>query len=328
MADAIKVKSVKKYYGKVKALDGVSLRVKKGSIYALLGPNGAGKTTLIKAMTTLIKADSGDVIVGGIDASKSPKNIRPLIGLAGQFASVDGFLTGRENIEMVGRLYHLDRKTTKQRADDLLKEFRLTEAANAQVKTYSGGMKRRLDLGASLVGRPSILFLDEPTTGLDPRTRLELWEVIRELSDSGTTILLTTQYLEEADELADYIGVIDHGKLIAEGTSDELKNKLGGDVVEFSLDTDKQCEKALKAVSKVAKKEPTCNKQDKLITVPVVDGAKSLLRIAKALDEAKLEPNEISLHRPSLDDVFLTLTGEKTTSEEASANKKGKGVAK
>jgi len=313
---AIQVKDIKKYYGEVKALDGVSLKVKEGSIYGLLGPNGAGKTTVIKAMATLLRVDSGDVTVGGVDASKHPEQVRQLIGLAGQFASVDEFQTGRENMEMVARLYHLDHKTAKSRTIELLEKFRLTEAAEAQVKTYSGGMRRRLDLGASLVGRPSILFLDEPTTGLDPRTRLELWDVIRELAASGTTILLTTQYLEEADELADFIGVIDHGKLIAEGTSDQLKDKLGGDVVEFTLASEKLCQKALKAVEKVAKKKLSFDKQNKSISVPVDGGSKSMLKIAKALDDAGLEPLEISLHRPSLDDVFLKLTGQKTGSGE------------
>jgi len=324
LSDAVKISSVKKYYGDVKALDGVSLSVKEGSVYALLGPNGAGKTTLIKAMATLLRVDSGDVLVGGVDASKHPAQIRSMIGLTGQFASVDEFLTGRENMEMVGRLYHLDSETAKVRTRELLKKFRLTDAADAQVKTYSGGMRRRLDLGASLIGEPAMLFLDEPTTGLDPRTRLELWDIIRELTAGGTTILLTTQYLDEADELADLIGVIDHGKLIAEGTSNELKNKLGGDVVEFSLSSDSQCKKALEAVRKVAKKSPTYNKQDKTISVPVVDGSKSLLRIAKALDDSKLEPIEISLHRPSLDDVFLTLTGQKTEIDEKPKSRRGK----
>ena len=319
---AIEVRNVKKHFGDVKAVDGVSLQVEEGTIYGLLGPNGAGKTTLVRTMATLLRPDHGSVVVNGVNTSESPENVRPMIGLAGQFASVDEFQTGRENLEMVGRLYHMKKKVAQKRAATILKGLTLTEAADRTVKTYSGGMRRRLDLGASLVGSPKILFLDEPTTGLDPRTRLDLWNIIRGLVSNGTTILLTTQYLEEADELADKIGVIDQGKLIAEGTADQLKNKLGADVVEFTLADEKQKDLALKAVNAVAKKRPTYDEDHRRIRVPVVEGSKSMLRIARALDQVKISPSEISLHRPSLDDVFLSLTGDKAKSEEQKPQKK------
>lgn len=322
---AIEVKKVKKHFGDVKAVDGVSLKVEEGTIYGLLGPNGAGKTTLVRTMATLLQPDSGSVLVNGVDTSIHPERVRPMIGLAGQFASVDEFQTGRENLEMVGRLYHLKKKVARKRAETILKGLTLTDAADKTVKTYSGGMRRRLDLGASLVGHPQILFLDEPTTGLDPRTRLDLWNTIRGLVAQGTTILLTTQYLEEADELANKIGVIDQGKLIAEGTADQLKNKLGADVVEFTLKDDKLKEVALKAVRSVAKKRPTYEPEHRRVRVPVVNGSKSMLRIAKALDEARIQPVEISLHRPSLDDVFLSITGKKTKSDDEEPPKKKRG---
>ena len=323
MSKIIEVNNVVKTFGKVRALDGVSLHVKEGKVYGLLGPNGAGKTTLVRHMATLLTADSGSVIVNGIDVARHPDRIRSQIALAGQYASVDEFLTGRENIQMVGRLYHVPMKEVRQRTSQILKRMRLEDAADRQVKTYSGGMRRRLDLGASLIGEPKILYLDEPTTGLDPRTRLDLWETIRELVDNGTTIVLTTQYLEEADELADFIGVIDRGKLIAEGTAEELKNRLGGDVVEFKLSSESQKDAALKAVRSVAKKKPVYREEHQVISVPVVEGSKSLLRLAKALNDAKIEPAEISLHRPSLDDVFLALTGSKSSKKNSPKAKKG-----
>lgn len=313
MAAIIKVDKVKKYYGDVKALDGVSIGIEEGKIYGLLGPNGAGKTTLISAMSTLLEPDSGSIVIDEVDVVKHPDQIRPLIGLAGQGASVDEFLTGRENLEMIARLYHLDRNTSKKRSTEVLERLNLTDAADRQVKTYSGGMRRRLDLGASLVARPKILFLDEPTTGLDPRTRIELWDIIRELVKANTTILLTTQYLEEADTLADKIGVIDNGKLIAEGTSDSLKNKLGGDVVELKLPRDLDFNLALDALKGVAKNEPIYIKETNSIKVPVSEGSKSFLKIVRALDDGSIEPTEMSLHRPSLDEVFLKLTDKKKT---------------
>ncbi len=309
---AFEVEDVAKHFGSVKALDGVTLRAETGKIFGLLGPNGAGKTTLVRILSTLMETSSGSARVLGVDAMANPEKVRKLIGLAGQFAAVDEFLTGRENIYMIGRLYHLPMREVKKRAAELLDQLNLTEAADRPVRTYSGGMRRRLDLGASLVGRPKVLFLDEPTTGLDPRTRLDLWAIMRELVAEGTSILLTTQYLEEADELADKIAVIDHGKVIAEGTSDQLKSRLGDDVIEFQLSELKDKDKALVAVSKLASKSPTFEEDTLSVTVPVKEGSKALAGVVRALDNAKISPASLSLHRPSLDDVFLTLTGKKT----------------
>lgn len=316
---AFEAKNVKKYYdgGGVKALDGVTLKAEEGKVFGLLGPNGAGKTTLVRMLSTLLMPTEGTVKVHGIDVNADPQKVREIIGLAGQYAAVDEFLTGRENIIMAGRLYHLSKKIAAERAQTILERLNLTEAADRPVKTYSGGMRRRLDLGASLVGQPKILFLDEPTTGLDPRTRLDLWNIIRDLVADGTTILLTTQYLEEADELADHIAVIDRGKVIAEGTSDELKSRLGGDVVEFVLATKEDTVKAVAAVKGYAKKTPTIDEDGVTVTVPVKDGSRSLLKIVEALNGVKVVPVSLSLHRPSLDDVFLALTGKKAEAEEA-----------
>lgn len=316
---AFEAKNVKKYYdnGAVKALDGVSLKAEEGKVFGLLGPNGAGKTTLVRMLSTLLMPTDGTVKVHGIDVNTDPQKVREIIGLAGQYAAVDEFLTGRENIIMAGRLYHLSKKVASERAQTILEKLNLTEAADRPVKTYSGGMRRRLDLGASLVGQPKILFLDEPTTGLDPRTRLDLWNIIRDLVADGTTILLTTQYLEEADELADHIAVIDRGKVIAEGTSDQLKSRLGGDVVEFVLATKEDTVKAVAAVKGLAKKTPTIDEDGVTVTVPVKDGSRSLLKIVESLNGVKVVPVSLSLHRPSLDDVFLALTGKKTEVEEA-----------
>ncbi len=306
---AFEAKNISKTFGgEVKALQNVTLSAEEGTIFGLLGPNGAGKTTLVRMLATLLEPDKGSLQVLGNDVVEHPDRVREIIGLAGQYAAVDEFLTGRENLYMVGRLYHLSHKEAKKRAQEILKDLNLNDAANRQVKTYSGGMRRRLDLGASLVANPKILFLDEPTTGLDPRTRLDLWETIRGLVKQGTSILLTTQYLEEADELADMIAVIDHGKVIAEGTSDQLKARLGGDVVEFEV-SEGQVENAIKAVKGLSSKKPTT--EGTTITVPVKEGSKSLLEIVRALDSANVAPEGISLHRPSLDDVFLTLTGER-----------------
>lgn len=314
MSLAFEVTNLAKYYDKVKALDGVTLEAKEGDIFALLGPNGAGKTTLVRALSTLLEPTKGTAKVLGIDVVKDPQRVREVIGLAGQFAAIDEYLTGEENLHMVGRLYHLSGKETKKRTAELLERLNLADAAKRQARTYSGGMRRRLDLGASLVGEPKILFLDEPTTGLDPRTRLDLWEIIRDLVDKGTSILLTTQYLEEADELADKIAVIDRGKVIAEGTSAQLKAKLGGDVIEFELDADSDKDKALAAIKDIAKKTPTYDEANRTVTVPVgSDGSKSLAAVVRALDNVRLAPHSLSLHQPSLDDVFLTLTGEKAS---------------
>lgn len=305
---AFEVKNVRKYFGDVKALDGVSLAAEQGQIYGLLGPNGAGKTTLVRMLSTLMAPDEGEIKVLGRDVVRHPHQVRTTIGLAGQYAAVDEFMTGRENLYTVGRLYHLSAKEAKERANEILERLSLIEAADRPVRTYSGGMRRRLDLGASLVGKPQMLFLDEPTTGLDPRTRLELWDIIRDLVSGGTSILLTTQYLEEADELADHIAVIDHGKVIIQGTSDQLKSHLGGDVIDFEVARGKE-QQAMDAVRKLGTKAPHMEADH--IILPIKDGSKKLVEVIRALDASKIHLESIALHRPSLDDVFLAVTGKK-----------------
>jgi ABC-2 type transport system ATP-binding protein len=315
MKIAFEATDVYKHFGDVKALDGVSLRAEHGKIFGLLGPNGAGKTTLVRMLSTLLTPDKGTIKVLGKDAVESPGAVREVIGLAGQYAAVDDFMTGRENLYMVGRLYHLNKQAAKDRAQEILERLSLLDASERPVRTYSGGMRRRLDVGASLVGQPKILFLDEPTTGLDPRTRLELWDIIRDLVKGGTSILLTTQYLEEADELADHIAVIDRGKVIIQGTSDQLKSHLGGDVIDFEVSQNKQ-EAAINVVRKLGTKDP--HVEGSHVILPIKDGSKKLVEVVRALDKAKIHPESIALHRPSLDDVFLAVTGQKTSSEEPS----------
>ncbi len=328
MADFFDVRGVSKQFDDVKALNGVTLKAAEGTVFALLGPNGAGKTTLIRILSTLLVPDKGSVKVLGIDALSEPQAVRETIGLAGQSAAVDEYLTGYENIYMTGRLYHLPKAEAKKRTQELLNRLNIAKAANRQVRTYSGGMRRRLDLGASLVGRPKVLFLDEPTTGLDPRTRLDLWEIIRELIREGTSILLTTQYLEEADELADRIAVMNLGKIIAEGTSDKLKSQLGGDVVEVEIASSQDKAKALAAIHKVAKDSPTIDSNGTRFTIPVHNGTKGLLGAVQALNETRVEVTSVALHRPSLDDVFLKLTGEHTPASKIKPNKKRRGGQK
>lgn len=314
--------------GTIKALDNISLSFEKGIIYGLLGPNGAGKTTLIRVLTTLLRPDSGSATVAGTDVLANPKATREKIGLAGQYAAVDAYQTGRENLIMVGRLYNLSKAEAKRRADDVLERIALTEAANRQAKTYSGGMRRRLDLAASIVGRPEVLFLDEPTTGIDPRSRLGLWELIQDLVRDGTTLLLTTQYLEEADRLADKIGVIDHGKLIAEGTSDELKTQVGGDVIEIK--SHHGLERVAEALAPGSEDAPVVDHRRDTVTVAAPRAAASLLDAVRRLDDAGIEVHDVALRRPTLDDVFLTLTGHVAEAEPASekpqkkAQKKGR----
>jgi len=313
--NAVETQDIVKTFGDVVALDGVSLSFDEGIVYGLLGPNGAGKTTLIRVLTTLLKPDSGSALVAGTDVIGDPVGVRHKIGLAGQFAAVDEFLTGRENVEMVGQLYNLSKSEAARRAEDVLERINLIEAADRPVRTYSGGMRRRLDLAASMVGRPQVLFLDEPTTGIDPGSRLDLWDFIEELVEGGTTLLLTTQYLDEADRLADRIGVIDHGRLIDEGTSDELKDRFGGNVVEVHVaDDDKEA--ATGALAGVAGGELRTERQ--AILIPAVEGPRTLTAAVRALDEAGIEPRDIGLRRPTLDDVFLKLTGH-TTKEAATA---------
>ncbi len=306
----IKIKNVSKNFGKVKALDKLSLEIEGGTVHSLLGPNGAGKTTLIRILATLLMPDSGTIEIAGLDVVNQGKEIRKFIGLAGQFAAVDDFLTGRETLEMVGALYHMPKQDAKKRAKELLDQFSLTDAADRPAKTYSGGMRRRLDLAASLVFRPKVIFLDEPTTGLDPRTRLELWDVIRSLARDGSTVLLTTQYLEEADALANTITVIDKGRVAVQGTAAELKNSLGADVVEVRLPA-KHRAKGLAILKEIDAENVKEDDVTGALRLPAKEGNKTLLKVANALGQASIEPEEISLHRPSLDDVFLAVTGHK-----------------
>ena len=307
---AIEVKNVTKRFGHLTALDDVSLLARRGKVTGLLGPNGAGKTTLIRAMTTLHDIQSGSIIVDGVDVLRHPNEARKRIGLAGQFAAVDDFLTGRETLMMVARLYGIPRKKSAVLANDLLEKLGLTDAADRQAKTYSGGMRRRLDLGASLVATPRVLFLDEPTTGLDPRTRLQLWAVIRDLVAQGVTIVLTTQYLEEADALCDYIYVIDKGRMIIQGTAGELKDSLGKDVIELKT-ANKYLEKTQQLLEK-ANFDPEIDELTGKITVHTSEGSDDLLLIAELLKKHGIRSEEFSLHRPTLDDVFLTVTDEGT----------------
>jgi ABC-2 type transport system ATP-binding protein len=292
--------------GEVKALDNLSLDVEEGTVLGVLGPNGAGKTTTVRILATLLKPDSGIATVAGIDVAKHPDKVRELIGLSGQYAAVDETLTGWDNLVMFGRLYHLGKSASIKRADELLERFSLTDSARRPIKTYSGGMRRRLDLAASLIVQPKVLFLDEPTTGLDPRGRQEMWGVIQELVKGGVTLLLTTQYLEEADQLADEIAVIDHGKVIARGTSDALKKQVGGERLEITVDNT-DIHKTQEIVSRISSN--AIHTDVRTISAPVSTGSLALMEALRALDEAKIHPLDIALKRPSLDDVFLSLTG-------------------
>jgi ABC-2 type transport system ATP-binding protein len=307
MSDMITARGLVKRYGDVTALAGLDLTVPQGTVLGLLGPNGAGKTTAVRILSTLLDPDAGEATVAGIDLRRNPGKVREQIGLSGQSAAVDEYLSGVENLEMVGQLYGMRRRDAKQRATELLAEFSLTEAGNRPVKTYSGGMRRRLDLAAALVARPPVLFLDEPTTGLDPRSRTDLWDVIRDLVSGGTTLLLTTQYLEEADRLADEIVVIDHGAIIAQGTADQLKDQVGGERVELTLADVSQVDPARAVLSLVAVGEVVVD--GRTLTTQVSGGTESLRAALRGLEEAAVEVTEFGLRRPTLDDVFLTLTG-------------------
>jgi ABC-2 type transport system ATP-binding protein len=327
MADsefAIVADDLRKSYGKNDVLKGVNLEIKRGTMLALLGPNGAGKTTTVRILSTLMPADSGTVTIEGYDVAKQADDVRGVIGLTGQYAAVDELLTGRENLLMMGRLYHLSRDTCKQRAEQLLEQFDLVDAANRPVKTYSGGMRRRLDLAVSLIATPPIIFLDEPTTGLDPRSRLAMWDVIKKLKQDGATILLTTQYLEEADLLADKIAVIDGGKVIAEGTADELKQKVGKERLEMTLAKAGDLARASKVIDGEA---IAIDEERRSVSVAIDGGAKHVRELLDSLEKADISVEALSLHKPTLDDVFLSLTGKQVTKEtdeaELATGKKG-----
>ena len=298
-----------KRYKDVVALDGLDLQVPEGKILGLLGPNGAGKTTAVRVLTTLLEADGGTARVAGIDVRTDPEGVRKVIGLSGQYAAVDEHLTGYENLDMVGRLYRLGRRASRKRAHELLAQFDLMDAAARPVKTYSGGMRRRLDLAAALVAEPRVLFLDEPTTGLDPRSRTTMWEVIRELVRGGTTLLLTTQYLEEADRLADDIVVIDRGRAIARGRADELKAQVGGERVELVVASPHDLSPARAVLAGLAAGEVLVDEHTRRLTAPVTGGARSLMTALRRLDDQRIALLDVGLRRPTLDDVFLTLTG-------------------
>lgn len=307
---AIEAKGITKSFGNLQVLKGINLQVKRGTILALLGPNGAGKTTTVRILATLLKADSGTATIEGHDVREEAQQVRSVIGLTGQSAGVDEYLTGRENLRMMGRLYHLNRKETNLRAEGLLKQFGLKEAANRAAKTYSGGMRRRLDLALSLIATPPVIFMDEPTTGLDPRSRLAMWEVIKQLAGSGSTVLLTTQYLDEADHLADQIAVIDGGKVIADGTVDQLKSRVGKERIEFTFVSDVEFTKARELMEV---KSLQADAKSRTLSVAHDGGARQLKVLLEKLESKKIKIDTMSLHKPTLDDVFLQITGHQAT---------------
>jgi len=309
-ATAIQVRDLRKHYGPLEAVRGIDLQVAIGEVFALLGPNGAGKTTTIRMLATLLRPDAGSARILGHDVVREADTVRGLVSLTGQLASVDEDLTGRENLILIGRLLGLKRQAAKARATELLEAFGIADASGRLVKNYSGGMRRRLDVAASLVGKPDVLFLDEPTTGLDPRSRIDVWDFIREMQDEGTTLLLTTQYLEEADQLADRIAVIDVGSVIAEGTSDELKDRIGGEVLELHVVDRDDANQVAQLLQGVGTGEANVDTDQGAVRLPVgSDGPAALLDTVRRLDDTKIELADIALHRPTLDDVFLSLTG-------------------
>jgi ABC-2 type transport system ATP-binding protein len=325
-----------KRYGEVKALDGLDLEIPEGTVLGLLGPNGAGKTTCVRVLTTLLQPDAGRAFVAGIDVLREPQKVRALIGVSGQSAAVDENLTGYENLDMIGRLYHLGRGPAKARARELLKEFRLDDAGDRTAKTYSGGMRRRLDLAGALVAKPQVLFLDEPTTGLDPRSRTEMWATLSELVAGGTTVLLTTQYLEEADRLADSIVVVDHGKVIAQGTADQLKAQVGGEVIEVVVADAARIPDAVSVLTAVGRGEAVIDQHTRRVSVSVEGSqpaATALIDALRRLDEDGVAVLDVGVRRPTLDDVFLTLTGHaaeepQPTDEDGETRSSGRGKAK
>ncbi len=316
MVDAVRAEGLVKTYGKVRALDGLSLRVPEGEVLGVLGPNGAGKTTAVKVLTTLIRPDSGSASVAGVDVVADPAGVRRSIGVSGQNAAVDEYLTGFENLDMVGRLYHLGARASRERARELLRQFDLEDAGDRVAKGYSGGMRRRLDLAGALVARPPVLFLDEPTTGLDPRSRTSMWEVIRGLVAGGTSLLLTTQYLEEADLLADNIVVVDHGRLIAEGSADELKAQVGGERLQVTVADPAQLGRAEELLTPLAVGPIAREEERRGLLVPVTGGAARLADALRLLDGEGVVLDDVGLRRPTLDDVFLTLTGRSTAEDD------------
>jgi ABC-2 type transport system ATP-binding protein len=316
---AILAEGLRKRFGKTLALDSLDLEVAQGTVLGLLGPNGAGKTTAVRIFTTLLEPDGGHAEVAGLDCVRDANRLRSRIGLAGQYAAVDALLTGRENLEMVGRLYRLSRAQARARAADLLEQFDLADAANRTAKTYSGGMRRRLDLAASLIATPPVLFLDEPTTGLDPSGRLAMWDRISVLRSEGTTLLLTTQYLEEADFLADLIAVIDHGRTIAQGTADELKRQVGGERIELTIARDADIELGAQTLAPHVDGSVRVEAEGRRLSGAAVDGARRLADVVRDFDAAAISLDDLAVRRPTLDDVFLTLTGHAAEHDERDA---------
>ncbi len=326
---AVEARGLVKRYGDVTAVAGVDLTVPAGTVLALLGPNGAGKTTTVRMLTTLLVPDEGTATVAGVDVVADPREVRRRIGLSGQYAAVDENLTGFENLDMVGRLYHLGRRRSRERAWELLEQFDLTDAAKRVAKTYSGGMRRRLDLAGALVAEPPVLVLDEPTTGLDPRSRNDMWELLTRMVGGGTTLLLTTQYLEEAERLADDIVVIDHGRVIARGTADELKTQVGGQRVEVVVAADGDVDAAVAVLHEVAVGELQVERRARRVTAPVTSGTQVLVQVLQRLGEVGIVPLDAGLRRPTMDDVFLTLTGkpaDEVAGDEEPARPVGEGV--